>query len=106
MIKETDYLKAQKIVDEYKKEQLNRRVVTSVYVRSDCPNEFWYSHQMGVKLNIKPCYQSDLRDVEGFGHKDGSDCWKVADGDFEGYVIDKKHCIEQVLDNSYSVQIL
>jgi len=34
----------------------------------------------------------DKQSVEGFSNKEPNDCWKVADGEFAGNVMEKKHC--------------
>jgi|APCry1669188910_1035180.scaffolds.fasta_scaffold00102_59 hypothetical protein len=94
MITEKEYLEAQKIVDKYKSEQLNKHAVIScVVVREDCPNDYWYSNQKGKQFNIKTCHYSDLREVEGFSNKEPNECWKVADGEFAGNVMAKQHCL-------------
>lgn len=42
MITEKEYLEAQKIVDKYKSEQLNKQaVINCVVVREDCPDDYW-----------------------------------------------------------------
>lgn len=94
MITEKEYLEAQKIVDQYKSEQLNKHaVISSVFVREACPDGYWYSNKKGKKFNVKDCHYSDLREVEGFSNKEPNECWKVADGEFMGNVMDKKHCL-------------
>lgn len=94
MITKEEYLEAKKIVDKYKSEQLHKQSnIEIVVIREDCPDGYWYSNQKREQLNVKSCCYSDLRDVEGFSDKEPEDCWKVADGESAGNVIEKKHCL-------------
>jgi hypothetical protein len=69
---------------------------TVVFIRKDCPDGYWYSGQRGTgKFNVERCNYSDMRDVEGFGHKEPGECWKVANGEFSNNLIDKAHCSDK-----------
>lgn len=93
MIKEKEYLDALKVVKQYEKQQSNKKSnTTAIYIKEDCPDGYWYTDRQETLFFVKTCCHSDLNDVEGFGGKDPNDFYKVTVGDFEGYVIDKKHC--------------
>ena len=81
-------------IDKCKAELKKMRVLeSSIVIRDDVPDEYWYSNQKGNRFNIRHTHKSELRDIEGFGHCYGDDCWAVADGEFKGNVILRQHCL-------------
>jgi len=98
MITKKEYLEAQKIVDTYKREQINKHaIINYVFICEDCPDGYWYSYQKGKQFNVEFCHYSDLIGVEGFRGKDPNECWKVVDGDFKDNLIMKKHCLYKII---------
>lgn len=93
MITKEDYLKAKKIVAKYERQLKQPAVISSIVIRDDVPDGYWYSHQKGNRFNIQHTHKSELRDIEGLGHCYGDDCWAVADGEFKGNVMLRQHCL-------------
>lgn len=93
MITKEDYIKAKNIVAEYERQLKQPTVISSVIIRDDIPDGYWYSNQKGKRFNIRHTYKSELRDIEGFEHCYGDECWAVADDEFEGNVMLRQHCL-------------
>lgn len=56
-------------------------------------SNFWYWNKLGKSYQVRNCTcKGDLNDVEGTGTYEPTDFYMIAEGEYKGNVILKKHC--------------